>query len=676
MKYIAFLSLFLFSFLGQKTTHERAGKDFALFFAVQNYDEWEDLKTPIQNATDIAKELRDSYGFETKIYKDPTKKEILDAIDAYSRKSIANDSQLLIFFSGHGQNDKYGIGYFVPRDGKEYDSYGDSYVEYGKLEKRITALPFRHILVAIDACYSGSFLKTYSGYKGGFGERTGESKDQARRRFIRQTFFDKENKPTQTRLVLTSGGLEKTPDPSEFAKGFLRGLRDGGNKYRILTVNSLFSNYLESRMPKPRKGKFRGHGSGSFLFIRKTASVDVNKANPQLYQFAINKADAYFKKGNYSLAMDKYEAAQRYASASQRRYCGDRIEECRNNAAYARLRNEGDALFEQKSYKNARQKYLQALNYQENDSYCSERIFACDEKLTPTRVVDDEPEPKPTDDLPRSYTERATGVPFEMKYVEGGTFTMGDTFGEGESDEKPTHSVRLSEFWMGETEVTNAQFCAFLNEKGNQTEDGQTWLDIDDSDCLIQKSGSRYVPKSGYADHPVIEVSWYGANAYCKWLSSKSSRKYRLPTEAEWEYAARGRGQKIKYAWGNGDPSGNVADETAKKENSDWTIFEGYTDGYVRTAPVKQFRENSLGLHDMSGNVWEWCQDWYASDYYAECKKEGTVSDPKGPTSGSSRVLRGGSWYNDPQLCRVADRGRYALADADGNGGFRVVSFQ
>ncbi len=270
-------------------------------------------------------------------------------------------------------------------------------------------------------------------------------------------------------------------------------------------------------------------------------------------------------------------------------------------------------------------------------------------------VKKDKPVPIPDDDddLPRSYTERTTGVPFEMKYVEGGTFTMGDTFGEGQDDETPTHRVQLSEFWMGETEVTNAQFCAFLNAKGNQTESGETWLDIDDSDCLIEKSGSRFVPKSGYAHHPVIEVSWYGASAYCKWLTRKSSRKYRLPTEAEWEYAARGgkNGEPTKYA--GSDKIDAVA----------W--YSGNSDG--KTHPVKTKAPNELGLYDMSGNVWEWCQDRYG-DYSSSSQR-----NPKGAGSGSYRVFRGGSWRSYARYCRLSFRGRNTPTYRGNGLGFRLV---
>ncbi len=126
-------------------------------------------------------------------------------------------------------------------------------------------------------------------------------------------------------------------------------------------------------------------------------------------------------------------------------------------------------------------------------------------------------------------------------FVKGGTFNMGSNDSEADDDEKPIHQVTVSDFYIGKYEVTNKEYCEFLNEKGNQTEGGVTWLDIDDSDCQIEKSNGRFVSKSGKNNHPVIEVTWYGAKAYCKWAGG------RLPTEVEWEYAAKA-GKNYKYS--------------------------------------------------------------------------------------------------------------------------------
>lgn len=147
----------------------------------------------------------------------------------------------------------------------------------------------------------------------------------------------------------------------------------------------------------------------------------------------------------------------------------------------------------------------------------------------------------------------------------------------------------------------------------------------------------------------MVSVSWDDAQAYCRWLGK------RLPTEAEFEYATRA-GTETEYWWGNGSPGtrrvANIADESAKRQHSDWPIMTGYDDGYVRTAPVGAFEGNPFGLYDMTGNVWEWTADWYDELYYSVSPQR----DPKGPSGGEKRAIRGGSWRCSPDCVRSAFR--------------------
>jgi formylglycine-generating enzyme required for sulfatase activity len=229
-----------------------------------------------------------------------------------------------------------------------------------------------------------------------------------------------------------------------------------------------------------------------------------------------------------------------------------------------------------------------------------------------------------------------------MVYVPAGEFTMGS---DEYSDEQPVHMVYLDAFYIDKTEVTNTQFAQFLSEQGNQEEGGVTWLDIGDEDCLISQSRGQYQPKSGYSDHPVIEVSWYGARAYCEWLGK------RLPTEAEWEKAARGADGLI-YPWGN-TFDGTKLNFADKNTNFDWSD-SNWDDGYADTAPVGSYPDGTspYGALDMAGNVWEWVADWYDSGYYAASPE----SNPKGPASGDYRVIRGGSWGTSGARVRAASR--------------------
>jgi len=174
-------------------------------------------------------------------------------------------------------------------------------------------------------------------------------------------------------------------------------------------------------------------------------------------------------------------------------------------------------------------------------------------------------------------------------------------------------------FYIDKYEVTNEQYAAFLNEKGNRSEDGASWLEDDSKHVLIEKEGGQFTPKSGYGDHPVIEVSWYGAKSYCEWAGK------RLPTEEEWQQACQGRDGRT-YPWGNSFRSG-IAN------------ISGSDDGYDKTSSVGTFPGGAspYGAMDMSGNVWEWTSSLYES-------------------SKNWRVLRGGSWGSGAIIARCEDR--------------------
>jgi len=236
-----------------------------------------------------------------------------------------------------------------------------------------------------------------------------------------------------------------------------------------------------------------------------------------------------------------------------------------------------------------------------------------------------------------------------MVYVPGGTFQMGSSEGDSGAggDEFPQHSVTLDDFWIDQTEVTNAQFAAFLNDRGNQTEGGVTWLELDSDHCLIEQVEGQYQPKSGYADHPVIEVSWYGADAYCGWVGAQ------LPTEAQWEYAARGEHGYI-YPWGNDAPTCELVN---------FAVCSG------GPMPVGTLPDGASWCEvlDMAGNVWEWTADWYGS--YSSASQ----TNPTGPTDGSFKVLRGGSFYGNRYYVRAAHRYHFAPDYRLGGIGFRCA---
>ena len=214
----------------------------------------------------------------------------------------------------------------------------------------------------------------------------------------------------------------------------------------------------------------------------------------------------------------------------------------------------------------------------------------------------------------KNRTFTVNGVSFEMIAVEGGTFTMGATSEQGSDaydDEKPAHQVTLSSYYIGKTEVTQELWQAVM--------------------------GSNPSKFSG-TNLPVEKVSWEDCQSFVIKLNELTGKNFRLPTEAEWEYAARGgnKSNGFKFSGGN-----NIAEVAWYSEN-----------GNKISHPVATKAPNELGIYDMSGNVWEWCSDWYSSSYYTSSSQ----TNPTGPNSGSYRVYRGGSWSGNDRYCRVSHR--------------------
>jgi len=264
---------------------------------------------------------------------------------------------------------------------------------------------------------------------------------------------------------------------------------------------------------------------------------------------------------------------------------------------------------------------------------------------------------------------RSARLGMEFVPVRGGTFQMGDQWGDGYGDEKPVHAVTLSDFEMSKHEITVGQFRAFVSASGYQTTaEKQGWAYVYEGSGWVKKQGANWrAPGFLQTDmHPVVCVSWDDAVAFCTWLSQQEGKTVRLPTEAEWEFAARSRGQQRKYPWGD-DFAGRQLNFADNNTDFSWSAKD-VDDGFARTAPVASFTANDLGLFDMAGNVWEWCRDWYADKY-----ESGAQTNPTGPRSGDFRVLRGGSWNNKARDCRTVNRDRNAPGGADNNNGFRVV---
>ncbi|WP_276374546.1 formylglycine-generating enzyme family protein [Chryseolinea sp. H1M3-3] len=305
-----------------------------------------------------------------------------------------------------------------------------------------------------------------------------------------------------------------------------------------------------------------------------------------------------------------------------------------------------------------------------------------------------------------------------MVWIEGGTFSMGASDNDGRRDEYPAHEVRVKGFWMDATEVTNAQFSKFVEATGYVTtaEKVPDWEELKKqlppgtpkpADSLLVASSIVFVSPArhvslhevnewwqwkkganwrhprgtgssikGKENYPVVHVSWDDANAYAAWAGK------RLPTEAEWEYAARGGVTNQPFFWGaedaeQGSPKANTWQGQFPNVDTGWDKFEGL-------APTKSFAPNNFGLYDMAGNVWEWCSDWYRPDYYGQLSAS-TAINPQGPETGydpdeptvPKRVVRGGSFLCHSSYCsgyRVSARMKTSADTSLEHTGFRCVA--
>lgn len=305
-----------------------------------------------------------------------------------------------------------------------------------------------------------------------------------------------------------------------------------------------------------------------------------------------------------------------------------------------------------------------------------------------------------------------------MVYIPGGTFTMGGDSAWGRADEFPRHHVKVSPFFMDKHEVTNVEFRAFVKATGYITtaERKPNWEELKTQlppgtprppDSVLVAASLVFSPPNhpvsldnaaqwwswvpgaswlhpeglkstidGKDNYPVVQVSWEDAQAYSKWAGK------RLPTEAEWEFAARSGKNNVIYPWGN-----QPIDQGKVKANSWQGHFPDKNtakDKYYRAAPVMSFAANDFGLYDMAGNVWEWCSDWYRSDYYQQCEQQHIAENPQGPTEPldvdeptvPKRVTRGGSFLCTDQYCsgfRVSARMKTSWDTSLEHTGFRCV---
>ncbi|AEE52507.1 SUMF1/EgtB/PvdO family nonheme iron enzyme [Haliscomenobacter hydrossis] len=542
MKKRPFLLVFTL-FLCTLSLAQRSGRDYAVFFYVTDFKPgWAKLPETQVEATAIKNELSTNFTFVCEAVPNPTKQQIRNKIRQYNALLGSND-QIFFFFSMHGHYAEQGDrGYLIASDGLANDTYGDTWLSYDELRSDLGPCRAKHVLLALDACHSGSFgIRSKGSPNAPIYKLTEDCSTR-----INKTM------QYQGRQFCTSGNKNaKTPAKSLFAERLLEALRKGGEG-GIIHFDDLEYWLGKVANPEPEGGTFVGHNAGDFVFVKKNAcsSNSISPEEEKVWQTAMqrNSVEAY--------------------------------------DVYLTLYPEGKYISKAKELKQLA------------------------------------PQPWMTEDGQKWVTGSDDG----MILVKGGSFMMGCTSEQQDcaNGEKPTRQVTLDDFYLSPYEVTQKK-----------------WQQVMGTNPSFFKNCDEC---------PVEQVSWYDVQTFLQKLNGQTGKQYRLPTEAEWEYAAREGGKQVLF--GNGK---NIADPNEINFNASTAYKKPYSmvGSYrAKTTPVGSFTANKLGLYDMSGNVWEWCSDWCCLSYY----ENNPSVNPTGDSSGLGRVCRGGSWFDGPEFARVANR--------------------
>ena len=695
-------------------TGEKAkGELWLLTIGIDSYLSWPRLKTAVNDAKAVKDVLLKRYHLDpahvTELTDDKaTRHNILGAFRDLAKKVKPEDS-LFVYYAGHGHIDSItGKGSWIPVESGTDDP--TAWIDNRSITDylNVNAIKARHILMVSDSCFSGDFFR---GNRGNLP-------------IIDDAFFKKAY-TRSSRQAISSGGLEPVSDAgfggnSVFSHFLVAALDNNSKPYLVPT--ELFievrAGVSKNADQLPQFGDLHGvggqEGGELILFLKgdnrlqdiSGSSVVRQKELEQLKKaeqetaVAKQKEQAEIAKKQAELdVLDKQIAEmkgrlgsgaaksgdgmdQLLALAEQKEQQGLRLEELRRQREAEEQKRQQD--IERLKSEAAEKRRSQIEADLTKFKKIAANKYAQDMKATAwSTLLANYPEARGVPQYnenalrkavglgPKGFTDAITGMPFIA--VEGGCFQMGDTFGDGKTDEKPAHEVCLPDYTMATFDVTVGQFRRFTEAAGYRTE-------AEKGDGCYVFNGKKWSAQAGTSwqnpgfpqddRHPAVCVSWNDAQAFAGWMSTLGSRQYRLPTEAEWEYAARSGGKKEKFA-GFSDQNqlyryANFCDVNCESSRK----AAGQNDGYSHTSPVGNYQPNGIGLYDMAGNVWQWTADWYGDKYYGSSPKD----NPQGPTSGSYRVLRGGSWAYEAVNTQAAFRGSNSPDNRGFNLGFRLVS--
>lgn len=634
---------------------------YALIIGNSNYRHLPKLKTPGNDAESVAMTLSQHFGFTTKTLLDASRQDTLDAVNDM-RKVLAAKDSLLIYYAGHGYFDTVAEkAYWLPVDA-ELDTT-TNWIISDDITSNIKRIAARHILIVSDSCYSGTLTRS----------AVVRLEDSAERDAYLHKMTER-----PSRTLMASGGNEPVSDSgggnnSIFALSFLRALTEFDKD--VFSAEELFHGRIKSivagkseQVPQYAELRNSGHEGGDFIFLAREfrkgpeplaereaprpAAVKEPEAPQGILMIQSRPPGArIYLDGVYrgEAPLEMPLAAKKYEVRASKAGHGDAKESVlvrssertvitlnpvKQTALIRILGDIGDGKV-----------YLDGMCVGDGTSHIDDilpgghTIEVKKEGYKPfaaTVMVDADRETEVTAVFEtaakasqENLREQSTGM--EFVFVKGGCFQMGDTFRDGDAEEKPVHNVCVGDFYLGVHEVSQGQW-----------------------EAVMGSNPSRF--RECGASCPVERVSWNDVQEFVRKLRETTGTAFRLPTEAEWEYAARSGSKNEKWSGTNSE---------AEVAQYAWFVKNSAR----KSHPVGQLKPNGLGLFDISGNVWEWCQDWYHEKYYASSPKY----NPKGPDSGTARIVRGGAWDNAVRLLRTANRNWFDPGYRYSNIGLRLV---
>ncbi|MDH3348238.1 MAG: SUMF1/EgtB/PvdO family nonheme iron enzyme [Desulfobulbaceae bacterium] len=629
---------------------------------------WPQLPGPVQDVAEVSAAL-EQLGFSVEILHDPDGKRLRRSLNSLAGNRDDLEQGLVVYFAGHGHTlslaDGRKLGYIVPVDAPdpEVDLVGfmDRAVSMQQMQQISTLIPVKHVLMVFDSCFSGALFSL---------SRAKPS----------QYLMEQAQKPVRSFITAGDEG-EQVPDESVFKTVFIQGLREGladrSPKDGYITDREL-GQYLQEQVVNysnggqhPQYGRIRNPklDKGDFIFVAGNGSMtiiedkgEVNKAiggslkvetepsgaivdggegfhsiSPALFKgvssgpftvrvskngYKFEEKKVQIKEGRHLTLRFVLSKKQRLGWLTVTATPGDAQVKVVGGANYQAGMELVAGEYDVEVFKEGYEKIIRRVVVSEGEELHLETVL--------TKVHVQKELKVGSLGGTQTWVEPSTGMEFVR--VVGGCYYMGCGSWAGDCDdsEKPMHKVCVNDFWFGKYEVTQAQWQVLMGSNPSEFQDNN--------------------------DGPVDNVSWHDAVDFISKFDGEGVREFRLPFEAEWEYAARSGGRNEKFAGG------------LMLEMLGW--YNGNSE--FRSHAVGQREPNNIGLYDMSGNVSEWCGDWFGSEYY----RAGILQNPTGSVSGTEKVIRGGSWYYVEKMSRTTSRSSSLPTDHYNDLGFRVVMIE